>query len=315
VSLDTVAEFESAIAFDARVRQARTRNKVISAFPYYSWRVLGKLSRNANYIIKPKPPGEIGSQGPDYFVVLMGLEFRKCFPHFMHSGRKSIYLFDAWPRGHELIAEFVNYWKIDHVFLTSSQAAKRLSASGRSCIYSWIPEGINPELYRQCAYSDKDVDVLQLGRRYDAHHERIARALEQDRRVYLYEKVKGEIIFPTRKEFIDGLARTKISICVPSSITHPERAGDIETMTVRYLQSMVSKCLILGHAPEEMISLFGYNPVVEIDMSDPIRQIRSLLDNFADYIPLIEKNFMAVVEHHTWYQRWRSIASVLLPEP
>ena len=52
-----------------------------------------------------------------------------------------------------------------------------------------------------------------------------------------------------RDAFIDGLARSRVSICVPSSVTHPERAGDIETMTIRYLQSMVSKCVVLGRAP------------------------------------------------------------------
>ena len=315
VSLDAVAEFESAIASDSRVRQVSFRNKFVSEFSYYSWRVLHNLGRRTNCVIKSRFPwGTHGGDHHDYFVVLMGLELRKCFPHFMRSGRKSLYLFDAWPKTHDLIKGLVNYWEVDRVFLSSSQAAKSLGALGSDCIYSWIPEGINPELYRHNAYSEKDIDVLELGRKHDAYHERIVRALKQDQKVHLYEKVKGEIIFPTRQEFIHGLARTKISICFPSSITHPERAGDIETMTVRYLQSMVSKCLIVGHAPEEMIRLFGYNPVIEVDMRDPIRQIRSLLGSFTDYSPLLEKNFRAVVENHTWHHRWRSIASALFPE-
>lgn len=315
VSMDTVVEFESAIAADKRVRQVRCKNKVVSEFAYYSWRVLNKLGRHVNHVIKPRLLRKICSKDQhDYFVVLMGLELRKCFPYFMFPGRKSVYLFDAWAGAQDLIRGLVDYWEVEQVFLSSSQVAKRLGAFGGDGNYAWVPEGINPELYLHYAYSNKDIDVLQLGRKYDAYHEHIVRALEQDRKVYLYEKVKGEIIFPTRKGFIDGLARTKISICVPSNITHPERAGDVETMTIRYLQSMVSKCLILGHAPQEMIGLFGYNPVVEIDMRDPLKQIQSLLNNFADYLPLIEKNYLAVVEHHTWHHRWQRIASVLFPE-
>ena len=129
--------------------------------------------------------------------------------------------------------------------------------------------------------------------------------------MHLFEEKKGQLIFPTEKDLIDGLARTKISICVPSNITHPERAGDIETMTVRYLQSMASKCLVVGHAPQEMVELFGYNPVVEIDMEKPAEQIRDILENFTDYIPLIEKNYIETLANHTWNDRWQQIRAIM----
>ena len=103
------------------------------------------------------------------------------------------------------------------------------------------------------------------------------------------------------------MAKSKISICVPSSITHPDRSGNIETMTVRYLQSMVSKCLILGRAPKEMITLFGYNPVIEIDSEDPEGQIISIINNYSNYFGLIEKNYQTVLEKHTWNKRWAEI--------
>ena len=170
---------------------------------------------------------------------------------------------------------------------------------------------MTPDKYQYNAYADKDIDVLELGRKYDVYHNNIVEALEEDTRVHLYEKTKGTRIFATVEDLIDGYARTKIAICVPSNITHPDRAGDIETMTIRYLQSMVSKCLVVGHAPKEMVKLFGYNPVVEIDMEDPVGQIRSILDNFSDYIPLIEKNYTETLANHTWSKRWQQIAEIM----
>jgi hypothetical protein len=113
--------------------------------------------------------------------------------------------------------------------------------------------------------------------------------------------------------FINGLARSKVSICFPSSITHPERAGKIETMTIRYLQSMVSKNLIIGKTPEEMITLFGYNPVIEVDMEDPVSQLNEILNNYNEYTGLIEKNYSAVVKDHTWRNRWQSIKEIHKP--
>ena len=107
------------------------------------------------------------------------------------------------------------------------------------------------------------------------------------------------------------MSRTKISICFPTSLTHPQRAGNIETMTNRYLQSMASKCLVLGKAPDEMIRLFGYNPVVDADFNHPVQQIKDILDNFGQYTELIEKNYRNVVMNHAWINRWEKISEIL----
>ena len=82
-------------------------------------------------------------------------------------------------------------------------------------------------------------------------------------------------------------------------------------MTVRYLQSMVSKCVVLGHAPSEMVELFGYNPVVEIDTLNPAAQVLDILSHYEDYLPLVERNFDVVTRGHTWRNRWQQMAAVL----
>jgi hypothetical protein len=160
-------------------------------------------------------------------------------------------------------------------------------------------------------YSEKDIDVLSFGRKYDLLHDKIVDDMLCNGKKYFYEKNKGEIIFKDRKDFTDGLSRTKVSVCIPSCITHPERSGNISTMTVRYLQSMASKCLVLGYMPDEMEELFDYNPIVELDINNPSKQILSILENFTSYIPLIERNYQIVVDNHTWRDRWSSIKNIL----
>lgn len=303
VSRDAVEEFESAVLPDERVRPAR----LLSA------RALGKLLRSM-----PALPGICGgvfSQlNCDYFLIMMGLQESRCLPYFTLPGRKSIYLFDAWPNRYDRIREFITRWQVQEAFVSSSQAANALSGLIPLCRLSWVAEGIDPGLYRHRPYAARDIDVIQLGRKHDAYHERVLAPLLARRKCYKYESIKGEIIFPTREQFIDGLARSKVSVCFPSSLTHPERSGDTETMTQRYLQSMVSKCLVIGHAPKEMVSLFGYDPVVEADMDNPVEQLLSVLDNFHAFIPLIEMNYRSVVEDHTWTKRWQAIASTLFPD-
>ena len=243
---------------------------------------------------------------------MMGLDPNKYLPYGLTTGHnRSIYLFDSWPDRHEEIAKFVRFFKIDFLFVSASQSTKQLGLKLSTQSVHWVPEGINPSEYKQYGYEEKTIDVLALGRKYDLYHDLIVDHLQNNNITYLYEKIKGEIIFPTREDFIEGIAKSKISICVPSNITHPQRAGNVETMTIRYLQSIVSKCLIVGHAPKEMIELFGYNPVVEIDMLHPTQQLDSILTNYLDYIPLIEKNYEFVLQNHTWENRWSHIKEIL----
>jgi hypothetical protein len=246
------------------------------------------------------------------FAILMGIDKRKYLPHADRTSHaRMIYLFDAWPKEYQRIVRFVTEYRIDHVFVSASQSAEDLNALVNKKMFHYVPEGVDPSVYRYTRYDAKDIDVLALGRKYDRYHERILPALQRRERTYLYEVLKGHIIFPDREGLIDGLARTKISICVPGNITHPERSGHVETMTMRYLQSMASKCLIVGHAPAEMIELFGYNPVIEIDWDHAEDQIEDILQRFHLHIPLIERNYKEVLSNHTWNHRFHQIKQIL----
>lgn len=305
VSLDTVAEFEEAMRSDPRVRTVKSSRFVAKA--------TGRALRLWKALHLGLPGAGATHRTRDCLVVLMSVDVRRCLPYFLLPGRKSVYLMDAWPSTHESIRELVRTFSVNYLFISSSMAVERLKDDLPRCTLTWVPEAIEPGNYRYLPNTAKDIDVLQLGRKYDRLHEAIRPVLEAKGTTYLYEKVKGEIVFPTREAFVDGLARTKISICVPSNITHPDRSGDIETLSVRYLQSMASKCLVVGHAPAELVSLFGYNPVIEIDMADPAGQILSLLDDFDAHTSLIERNYATVAQHHTWHHRWAMMAGILFP--
>lgn len=245
------------------------------------------------------------------FCVIVGKEFQKCLIPFLYNADNSLYIFDAWPVYQDRIENFIRATRVRNVFFSSRYATDLFNAKKLDCRITWVPEGITVSDYKFTDYAQKDIDVLAFGRRYDAYHAKIVGRLEEQRITYLYEKVIKTIVFPNRKDFIDGLARTRISICVPSSITHPEKAGKISTMTIRYLQSMASKCLIVGYMPDEMRSLFDYMPIIEIDNADPAGQLIDILKDFDGHIPLIEKNYAYICRHHTWEHRWHAIRSAL----
>lgn len=312
VSQDTVEELEAVILRDMRVAPA-AENGFAGPARYFA-RVAARAGLNpARVLGAGKRKSRNADRERDYFAVMMDLNVSRVAPWFMQDARKSVYMFDAWPAKHRQIIDLVDSWGIQYAFVSSSQAAARLGQLSERCTFIWVPEGIDPQRYQQRSLHERDIDVLQLGRKYDSYHAVIEPALRNAGKTYVYEKAKGSIIFPTRAEFVSGLARSRISVCVPSSVTHRERAGDIETMTVRYLQSIVSKCLVVGHAPAEMIELFGYNPVVEIDMDAPGDQLTGLLEGYDEWIPLVEKNYSVVMASHTWDKRWERMAAVLFP--
>jgi hypothetical protein len=231
----------------------------------------------------------------------------RSFPHMFFSKGNIVYLFDAWPETFDIIKRIVRSYNIKLLFISSKGSAERLRALLPDISVIWCPEGLRNKTYRAFDYQKKDIDVLQLGRKYDLWHERVVHKLHESGITYLYEKVKGEVVFKSRDEFVEGLGRCKISICFPKSLTHSTQSGGITTMTNRYLQSIASRCLILGVIPEEMEELFGYDPGIKVDMNDPAGQVIDILNNFPNYIPLIEKNYDECLKNHTWHSRWLKI--------
>ena len=305
VSQDAVDEFQNSILATKGLRIARNR------FPFFA-RIVWKLLRS-NLLAKALKYLRLTNQR--YFIILMGSEFVKCVPFFASSRDNALYIFDAWPSVHQLIEDSLPLLHIRTVFFSSLQATEIFSAKpALKCKFIWVPEGIDVTLYRRRELRERDIDVIQMGRKHDGYHTAIIEKLCEKGKTYLFEKVRGEVIFPTREGFIDGLSRSKISICVPSCLTHPERSGDISTMTLRYLQSMASGCLIVGVRPYDMQFLFDHNPVVEIDFNDPAGQLLEILDKIDQYSSLIDRNYHAVRDNHTWIHRWEDIRHRLSQE-
>lgn len=299
VSWDVVREFEKAILSSDHIDPVENR-----------FLILGRAIWKAMKIISSSRV--IHKRGDsDYFTVLIGMEIKKCFPYFLYARSRNVYIFDVWPDKHDEFEFFVNKFNIDNVFFPSLQMTEAFKKRKLQCNFYWIPEGVDPAQYRYREYGDKDIDVLQFGRKYNWYHEQIEGPLYRSNKKYMYSQKEGGITFPARQEFIDGLARSKVSICVPCNITHPQRSGYISTMTNRYLQSMASKCLIVGILPSDMESIFGYNPVIEIDAKNPVQQLLHILEEYEKYIPLIEKNYQAVAEKHTWAHRWNEIERLI----
>ena len=61
----------------------------------------------------------------------------------------------------------------------------------------------------------------------------------------------------------------------------------------------------------DMVHLFDYNPIIEIDDNNPVAQIEAILSNFDTYIPLIEKNYETIKSFHNWDNRVAQIENFI----
>lgn len=297
VSMDLYYEFE-----------ARIINKP-------NWEIINGVgsiqARVLRQLLKFIPPFQLLIKKHKNYVVI-GYQKEKFFPYFhFNADLKALWMYDAWQPLFDEIEKTIRAYKINLVFTASKQSADYFNTLNIPNFEShWIPEGIDITQYQFIPYQERTTDVLQLGRKWNEYHEKI-KSIE-NQLIYKYEKKAGQIIFPSREDFLFGLANSKISICVPSDITHPERTGKISTITNRYLQSMASRCLILGKLPHDMLHLFDYNPIIEIDEENPLAQIEAILANFDTYIPLIEKNYEVVKKFHNWDNRVTQIENFIL---
>ena len=221
------------------------------------------------------------------------------------------WIFDAWPNLWDRIERVLRRHRVRLAFFSARQSADHFRQKlGIDAV--WMPEACHAEFFDASKpLRDRPTDILELGRRYDAYHDAITPLLADLGKTHLYERVKGQIIFPTDDDLRTGFNNTKIAVCFPSSITHPARAGHVETVTLRYFESMAAKCLIVGQCPAELRDVLGYDPVIAADPSDPAGQIRHILAHVDDYQSVVDRNHAAVLERGTWDVRTRQLLAEL----
>ncbi len=250
-----------------------------------------------------------------YIAVMMGVgRSYRLFP-ICYANEIIPYCYDCWPFSWPDWQKFLEMGNIKVAFFTSRQSCEHFSKLNPQISCNWLPEATNVNDYvPSCPLTDRRIDVLEMGRKHPTYHNSISDLLLQSGYVHLYEINPGEIIFSTTQLLVEGLADSKISICFPASITHPEKSQGVETVTHRYFESMASKCVILGKCPSELIELFGYNPVIEVDAVNPSEQIVNILANIGSYQELVDKNYNRLLEVGTWEVRTKEMINILVNE-
>lgn len=219
-------------------------------------------------------------------------------------------LWDCWPSYHSRLISSLKRNRIKTVIVTSSQIASMLQQRLPKIRIIYLPEGIDESKYKnEKKLQERSIDLLEFGRPYKLFHEKIISHNSTILKNHKYSN--GNWVFPDTNSFIEGLADTKIAITLPRCDTHPEIARNIETLTQRYWECMLSGCIMLGKAPKELIELIGYNPVIPMDMNNPHIQVDSILEKIVDYQEIVDKNYQTALKYASWDIRIKTLKTEL----
>lgn len=235
------------------------------------------------------------------FVEPISISF-DTFPDYTHYEIIPL-IWDCWPKYYEKTCQWFIKHDVKTAIFTSSQTANKMRERFPEMNILAITEGIDTSKYSEGKpLKERSIDLLEFGRR----NKKVFDVSLPSNYKHLYSK-NGEHIFKTEQDLVYGLADSKITVCYPRCDTQPQKAGDIETLTQRYWEAMLSRIVIVGRAPKELIDLIGYNPVIEIGKENQTERIIDIINHINNYQSLVDRNNDTAKKMGSWDIRVKQI--------
>ena len=186
----------------------------------------------------------------------------------------------------------------------------------------WVPEGIDGTQYHKGAdLAERHTDVMEMGRQLTRYHEVLtAMAAKGEIHGYVTSNINSDgtlddrHVAYTNEELHRLMADSKVMVCFPQCDTNPARGGNIDTLTMRYWEAMLSCCVMIGRCPKELNTLIGYNPVIDVDWQNPKKQLQDILLQPHVYQALVNKNLRTAEAFASWAHRMPNIKKILSQE-
>lgn len=275
-------------------------------YPYKAWQAIGgnvtashypnRIFHGLVYRIKLPKIKENKRIAQLRFVQPVSINF-DTFPEYM-TNEIIPFVWDCWPGVFDMTCLWFMRYNVKTAVFTSSQTAELMKKRFPQMKILYVPEGIDVSVYRagKCL-KERNIDALEYGRKID-------KVIDiKPSTQYSYYNLRGEKkgkLTHSQDQLVNILADSKIVFAFPQSMTNPEIAGNIETLTQRYWEGMLSRAVLIGHAPKELVDLIGYNPVIEINLNDPDKQIIDILKHIEDFQPLVDRNYATALKFGDW---------------
>ena len=214
-------------------------------------------------------------------------------------------IWDCWPPYFEKTCKWLKKHNVKSAIFTSSITADRVKNIIPDLNILTVTEGIDTAIYNEGEVLEKrSVNLYEIGGKgrnfFLKHHP------EDYLRLNHYQSLPSHESF---EDFRNLLADTKVTVIFPKCVTEPEIAGDVETLTQRYWECMLSRIVMVGHAPKELADLIGYNPVIELDRDNAVNHVESILKDISNpfYQKMVNKNREVALQMAPWEIRIKQI--------
>ena len=246
------------------------------------------------------------------FVEGAGVRF-ETFPDYMTHEVIPV-IWDCWPCYWPTMEAWFKRHQVKTAFFTSSETANHFRVVFPNSNIYHLPEAIETKLYKTGqSLKERDIDFLKFGRVCNTVDTSLL-----DKSLKVIESRNENGVLHTRQDLIKALADSKVTIAMPRCDNQPEIAQGIETLTQRFWECMLSRVVILGRAPKELIDIIGYDPCVNIwdttrvgegkFASDGMaRQIEYIIAHIEDYQALVDKNRDTALRLGDWTLRIKQV--------
>ena len=281
--------------------EAWVRNGGLVAQPYYPIRALhGPMFRHELPTLRRD-----NKEARLRFVEPISLYF-DTFPDYVFYEIIPM-VWDCWPCYFEKMCAWLKRHKVRTAIFTSSQTAERIQERFPEMKVMWCPEAVDVAKYNKGKdLKERQIDLLEFGR---SNGKVFNSPLPSSVR-HICTKVRDTYIY-NNEELYEALGDTKLTIALPRSMTQPEMAGDIETLTQRYWENMLSCIVMVGKAPQELIDMIGYNPVINMDIDHINEQIIDTLVHIEEYQELVDRNRETALMYGNWEMRMKEVMMFL----
>jgi len=266
------------------------------AHAHYPWRIFHKLA--FEYSI-PKLC-ECAAEARLRFVQPVSVRF-DTFPDYAWYEIIPL-VWDCWPLFFQDMCDWMKSHRVRTAIFTSSQTADLMRCQFPEMNVLTITEGVDTGLFNAGKpLIERSIDLVESGR----PNENIISLIE-DKVICEHTLANGKRRFSASK-YQELLGNVKMTIALPRCMTQPQIAGDIETLTQRYWECMLSRVVMVGHAPKELTELIGYNPVIELDIEHAQEQILDILSHIEEHQSLVDHNRETALNLGSWDIRMKQV--------
>lgn len=266
-------------------------------------RALGRFRVNRNLVKLP---------GRGYVVPMAWPNDGRAFP-YLYFREVIPWICDCWPRDYPKWEHLFRRDRIGLAFVSARGSVEHFRRVRPEMETVWMPEACVPGEYSPGrALAERSIHVLEIGRKHRPFHGAVAGPLGAAGHRHVFaEDGTNTPVYPDQASLHAALGDSVISVCFPRSVTHPEQAGGLETVTLRYFESIASRCIVLGRCPAELEALFGFDPVIGVDEADPAGQVLAILREPGRYQAHVDRAYERLLEVGTYAARTESMIKAL----